>query len=72
MIATQANERKTSLSPKITKIYFGKLNASGGLAGRRNEEYQVGWGMLKSNFEPYILCFSNREPDHVTTFKRPD
>ena len=42
------------------------------LIERRAEDHHEEWDGLKSNFEPYILLFRNREPGHVTTFKRPN
>lgn len=29
-------------------------------------------GWVKTKFEPYILCFNNHEPGHVTTLRRPN
>lgn len=50
---------------------FWKLNVCVKLTEHRTEDHQKenGWAKIKK-FEPYILLFKTREPDHVTTRKR--
>lgn len=49
-----------------------KLNAQVKLTEHGIVDYQREHDGLKSNFEPYIPCFKNREPGQITTFKRPN
>lgn len=64
-----SERNKNLIDSKNHQNFFQKLSASAELVEHRTGKYQVEWGGIKSKFEPYILYFSNRKPDQVTTFK---